>query len=101
MPVYRGSRYDGVSTTPLTDVNNRMIRYLHNRTPLTQNDLVGPAYRYELRQGDDLDRLSFLRSGEERLWFLIAELNEVFWPFDLGPEDELLIPSEEDFSIRG
>lgn len=101
MPVYRGSRYDGVAVTALKDTSNRQIRFLHNRTPLVQDELIGPATLYEMVEGDDLDKIAFLRARDETKWFWIADLNEIFWPFDMDEGTEILVPSVEDFRRRG
>lgn len=100
MPVFQGSRYAKVSVTVLRDANNRVIRYLHTRTPTVLYDLATPSTVHAIRDGDDLDRLAFLQSGRERKWHLIADVSDIFWPFDLEPGTEIVVPSASEFQRR-
>jgi hypothetical protein len=97
MPVYRGSRYSEVSVTVLRDTNNHVIRFLHSRVPVAQAALTEPSSIYSVRKGDALDGMSFARSGHERKWHMIGDVNEVFWPFDLQEGLDLVVPGTADF----
>jgi hypothetical protein len=102
MPVFEGSRYSGVQFTALRDASGRVIRYLHNREPVTQKQLNDPTILAPIQEQEDLDSLAHLLTGTSTKWHLIAEVNEIFWAFDqeeggqLEPGTELIIPSVDE-----
>lgn len=68
-----------------------------------------PSYSLEIRGSDiyhivrDYDRLDLLAEtylGEARLWWVIAEFNNIFWMFDLEVGSTLRIPSYERLTME-
>ena len=49
---------------------------------------------YRVRQGDMLDHISFRTYGDERYWYLIADVNDITDPTEpLVPDTILFIPN--------
>ncbi|HRT96273.1 MAG TPA: hypothetical protein P5532_17760 [Planctomycetota bacterium] len=46
-------------------------------------------------EGDRLDLLAYRYLGDARLWWVIADYNDIFWPLDLGLGRLLRIPSAQ------
>lgn len=48
---------------------------------------------YTILEGDRLDTLAFKYYGDSSLWYILADVNEIFNPLEiLVPGDELIIP---------
>ncbi len=50
--------------------------------------------------GDNLSQIAFLAYGDSKLWWLIADANNIFNPFDLEVGLELVIPPIETLNLR-
>ena len=46
-------------------------------------------------EGDRLDLLAHRLLGDARLWWIIADYNDIFWPLDIEPGTALRIPSHQ------
>lgn len=61
-----------------------------------KDDAARQDDRYHIvMDGDRLDVLAWKYLGDARLWWVIAEYNNIFWFFDIETGDELRIPSFE------
>lgn len=100
MSLVKGSRYEGLDVTAIIDENDVARAFLHARIPLSSEELLlrDPDFtRHTVQEGDQLDTLAWNISGDETLWWIIAEVNNLFDPFTLTIGSELLIPSAEFF----
>lgn len=99
MPVFQGSRYEGLSYTTIPGTDNIPRKWLHPRTALTQQDISQDWILYTVTSADSLDDIAFRFAGsiedKERLWWLIAEVNGIQWPLDLTPGQQIIIPVRE------
>lgn len=100
MPVYPGSRYEGIGRSALVESNGQVDAILHTRKRLTSTDLGEANFVQELEVGDELDLLASDFGGKSRLWWVIADLNEVVDPFSIPVGTKLVIPSEAEFAKR-
>jgi len=101
MPIYKGSRYENLKFTALLRQNQRSpARFLHDRENLKQSDLNDQFKIYIVKQTDELDYLAKIFGGPERLWWIIADINQIEKPYDLKPGTQLIIPTGTDFSMR-
>jgi len=61
---------------------------------LSIEDLGDDYDIYTTQQGDELDELSFRFYGDDRFWWILADVNDLQFIFDLEPNIKLIIPSE-------
>ena len=91
MPVKPGSRY---ARAPIYEVTGpdqkprRVIGILWRKEPPPAGES-----KYQLRQRDDIDLLSYRFFGSEQLWWRILDANPLVHPFDLEPGTVLEIPN--------
>lgn len=89
MPIYAGSRYEGLRFTPIVEQDNSTTRrFLHLRVPPFYRSLT----QRELLPEEELDYLAYEYSGQSRRWWQIAEANDLFWPLDLPSATRLDMP---------
>jgi len=89
MPIFAGSRYEGLKFTPLIEADNSTTKkFIHLRIP--------PRYslvtQHELLPEEELDLLAYEYGGQARRWWQIAEANSLFWPLDLPQATRLDMP---------
>lgn len=103
MAIFEGSRYirgengKKITATKVTR-NGKTITFLHDRLAYRLKDLRDTVNIHETNPADLLDLLAHVSCGQSTKWFLIADVNEMFYPddeLDLGRI--LLIPSFSDF----
>jgi len=100
MPVYPGSRYQGVGRSAIERTAGVLDTILHTRERLKAEDLGEGYVVHTVETGDELDLLAWYYGGKARLGWLIADVNELVFPFDLEVGQELIIPPPEEFSKR-
>ena len=66
---------------------------------------IDTASRYDdhfhaVTDGDRLDLIAHRYLGDARLWWIIADYNDIFFPLDLAPGAVLRIPSVEHVQMR-
>jgi len=87
MPIFAGSRYEGLLFTPLIE-DDTTRRFMHLRVP--------PAFdsstQHELLPTEELDLLAYHYDGQARRWWRIAETNDLFWPLELPQGTRVDIP---------
>lgn len=88
MSIYAGSRYERLSFTPIVEEDGSTKRFLHLRVPGQLDSFI----QHELLPKEEFDFLAMNYSGQSRKWWLIAEANDLFWPFDLDQGTRLDIP---------
>jgi len=82
MTVFRGSRYEGVEFTAIRGANGLVKKFLHNRKPVTVEDVGEDFFVRTIQREDQFDDIAFEFGGKSRLWWVIADVNEEFFPFD-------------------
>jgi hypothetical protein len=100
MPVYPGSRYEGVARSALVRTNGQVDAILHSRERVKAEELGEGDVIHEFEVTEELDLLAFDFGGKTRLFWLIADVNEIIDPFNIPVGTKLIIPPEEDFSKR-
>lgn len=101
MPIFRGSRYEGVEMTGVRGRDGRVRRTLHAREPLAPGDVRENALVHELQAGEELDLLAFRYAGKTRPWWLIADVNGIAFPLDVPAGTRLVIPDGRRFQEVG
>ena len=104
MPVFRGSRYDGVRFTGILGEDGKVRKFLHAREQLTLQELDEPVLIQDFQLNDELDALANRAAGKPRLWWVLADVNEILFPLavdadstDAGikPGTEISVPLRE------
>ena len=86
MPILQGSRYAGVPITGIKFADGKERRFLHSRQNFTLEDVKRGARIHIVRDSDEIDVLAKQFYGDERLWWVIAEVNGLFFPLDKEAE---------------
>jgi hypothetical protein len=76
---FKGSRYEKVNTTQITDVTGRVINYKKIRFISPTAGVVG----YRMQAGDRLDRIANLSFRDPQRFWRICDANAAMWPDDL------------------
>lgn len=97
MSVYRNSRYKNVKFTSVNFQDGSRKVFLHSRTPLTKDDIDTPLYVRTLRETDTLDIMAKRFGGDERKWWILADINEILFPLELE-DKEIYLPQKKEFS---
>jgi len=98
--IFPGSRYEGVPIVPVTAKNGRPAKYLELRERVTEDDIEPDVRIYSVENGDTLDLIASKFGLPTRLWWLIADVNDIADPFSLTVGQELIIPGTTDFAKR-
>jgi len=103
MSIFEGSRYirgengKKITASKVTK-DGKTITFLHDRRMFIQKDMKETVSIHETNQSDLLDLLSHNSCGISTRWFLIADINGMFYPDDeIDKGRILLIPSFTDF----
>lgn len=98
MPVYKDSRYADTVYTSVLGKDQVSRKWLHPRDVLTQEDVDQDWALHTTKVGDDLDLLAYKYTGDNprksKLWWLIADVNNLLWPLDVDPGTDLIIPTK-------
>lgn len=97
MPILRGSRYVGLGRTGIQLEDGTIIPYIHLRTAIKPEEIGREFVVHRVVEGDHIDALAFEFGGREEWFWIIAEINELDFPFTLKAGDELLIPTRRFF----
>lgn len=92
-----GSRYQGVDITGIRTTDGKEKKFLHDRRVFSMTDVGTTGFEYTVVGEEVLDGIADKFYGDDTLWWLIADVNNIFFMFDVGPGDVIIIP---DPSIR-
>jgi hypothetical protein len=102
MPIFSGSRYATAKITALLMPDGSVRKYVHSRKILSKGELGAQASVSVFTKGIELDALTFQSYSSERLWWVLADVNEIVFPlFDgslVGPNqlqvgNTIIVPS--------
>ncbi|HUU60218.1 MAG TPA: hypothetical protein VMZ50_11795 [Phycisphaerae bacterium] len=100
MAVYQGSRYSGVKFTGIVGTDGKVRKFLHGRDPLTLQTAQTPIRTHLLERGEQVDGLASRVVGQSRVWWVIADVSNLFFALGLEPGTPLAIPIK-DLQDRG
>ena len=92
MTVLRGSRYEGVPYTGIQTEDCQIKKFLHDRRIISLDDVKTTAVEHTIVGEQQLDTLANLYYKDERLWWVIADVNDILFPLDVEPGQVVLIP---------
>jgi len=94
--IFRGSRYENVAYTGIQDAECKIRRFLHDRRIYTQEDVGERAFEHTVVGQETLDSLAEQYYGKQSLWWLLADVNEIFFALaEVEPGTVLVIPEED------
>jgi hypothetical protein len=93
--IFKGSRYETVREfTPIVDTETGKVRnFLHNRRVLSKRDIGQGFFTHVVKVGELLDGIAYIYYGLETLWWVIADINDLFYIFDIFPGQILIVPT--------
>lgn len=74
--------------------------WLSSTLPDYTTEVRGSDILHVVRDSDRLDLLAYKYFGDSRLWWVIAEFNNIFWMFDLEVGTTLRMPSVERLNME-
>lgn len=74
-------------------------QYLSTRPPLEIEPQPDDRF-HEVVVGERLDQLAYRYLGDPKLWWVIAEANDIAWPLELETGSVLRIPSLETVEMK-
>ena len=107
MSIFSGSRYATAKITPLLMPNGSVRKYVHSREVMQKSELGSKSSIVFFTRGMEFDAMAFSAYTSEKLWWVLADVNEVLFPlFDeslLGPNqlqvgNNILIPNPSQLS---
>lgn len=93
MPVFRNSRYDGSSYIGLTLSDGKIKRWVAPQSPMTVDDISADWVEHVVEGPQDLDMLALAYGGKEQFWWMIAEVNNIMFPWDIAIGTRLIVPT--------
>ncbi len=94
MPVFRGSRYEGVEFTGIKTRDGKTRKFLHDRRIFTREDIGDRGFEHIVSGQEELDSLADRFYDNQNLWWLISDVNDILFPLDLPRGTVLLIPDK-------
>jgi nucleoid-associated protein YgaU len=90
--IFRGSRYEGVAFTGIKTLDGKTRKMLHDRKIYSVDDVPDTSIEHVVVGEETLDSLADRFYKDDRLWWIIADVNDILFAFDITPGDILLIP---------
>ena len=94
MPVFKNSRYNRpeVKVLGIIGRDGEVRKWLTLRNPLSRDDFTAGTNRIR-KAGEELDLIAYEEFGDSRLWYIIAEVNNIPDPTSVPAGTTLFIPS--------
>ena len=92
MGIFAGSRYEGVEYVKIIDTDGKSKQYLLQRKPISPDDVLTFNVHW-LKEKEELDLIADEVFADGRKWWIIAEVNEIDFPFDLEAGTKIIIPT--------
>lgn len=99
MSVFQGSRYVGSRAFAVTGTDGVTKKFLEFRIPLKMTDVDPNWVQHTVQKGDELDSIAYQYGGttpaKSKLYYLIADINDVLFPLDVPVGTKLAVPVKE------
>lgn len=90
--ILRGSRYEGIPFTGIKTLDGKTKKMLHDRRIFSLDDVSDRFIEHTVVGQETLDALAERFYKDDRLWWIIADVNDILFLFDVQPGDVLVIP---------
>ena len=97
--ILSGSRYRGLPVVGIKR-GDQYVKYIEPRVSVSVQDIDVNYTIYTVVEGDSLDLICFKFGYPTRLWWLIADVNDLVDPFDLTIGQQIIVPAAIDFEKR-
>lgn len=98
MSVFKDSRYADLTYLAIQDeVTGETKLFLDSPEPLKVEDMEGEFTTHTVEAEETLDLIAYIHYRDERLWRQIAEVNDIFFFYDIVPGQTLIIPDKNVF----
>ena len=94
MAIFNGSRYAGQHAVDLIKDNKRKV-YIGLRDNFDKEKLKNKFSVYIVKEGDEIDLIAYKFGISPSQWWIIADLNDLFFAFDLHVGQSLIIPNQD------
>jgi hypothetical protein len=84
-------RYDGLDYSLIVDENGNSKKFLHLRYPTTIDNVEDYGI-YEIEPREELDLVSKKLYGDVELWYVLADINQIDFIFDIEQGDRIMFP---------
>lgn len=92
MAILKGSRYEGVAITGIRFDDGTDKKLLHDRRIFRPEDVGTQGVEHTIVGEETLDSLANDFYGDDTLWWLIADVNNIFFMWDVKQGDVVVIP---------
>lgn len=98
MGVFKDSRYANSTFLAIQDEVTGVTKLLlDSPEPLRLEQLEGEFTTHTVQAEETLDLIAYIHYQDERLWRQIAEVNDIFFFYDIVPGQTLIIPDKNVF----
>jgi len=91
MSIFSGSRYEGVNLIAIQENGTTRVLF-EDREPISLDDFAGDPIQVTVQVSDEIDFIAARFYGRSTLWWIIADVNDLFFPFTLTEGQVLLLP---------
>jgi len=95
VPILRGSRYQGVPITGIRTDDGKERKFINDRRIFSLDDVREDALEHTLVGGEQLDNLADLYYKDDKLYWLIADVNDILFPLDIEAGQVIIIPNPD------
>lgn len=95
MAILRGSRYQGVPITGVRTTDGVERKFLNDRKIFSLDDVRDDAIEHTIVGGQQLDTLAEIYYKNDKLYWLIADVNDILYPLDIVPGQIVIVPNPD------
>ena len=95
MPILRGSRYQGVPITGVRTADGKERKFINDRRIFSIDDVREDAIEHTIIGGQQLDNLADIYYKDDKLYWLIADVNDILFPLDIVPGQVVIVPNPD------
>lgn len=93
MAIIKGSRYENIPITTIVK-NDISKSFLNLRDKLSLEDLQGNFFVHTGSTNEELDFISFATTNSPLKWWVIAYVNDMFFPLDELEGKSIIMPNK-------
>lgn len=90
--IVKGSRYEGVAITGIRFADGTDKKLLHDRRIFSPEDVGTQGVEHLVVGSETLDSIANDYYNDDTLWWLIADVNNIFFMHDVQPGDTVIVP---------
>jgi len=95
VPILRGSRYQGVALTGIKDQDGKERKLINDRRIFSIKDVGEDAIEHTIVGQQQLDNLAEIYYKDDKLWWVIADVNDIFFMLDVVPGQTVIVPNPD------